>query len=216
MIQGTDITLYTLSAGALAEETVRDVLVGEKTGISPTTQTDGRLLGFTLAIPKGDAHIWTDRLVGFFGRVFRTVGYPEQGIEENIPLRWHKKVKVELADISGTCTVYDCKTYERHLYSRVCIRDQRGGVTVTTEGSQVAGGLQVRIYSPLTVAGSYIPKAGDIIIPAECDAAIDTTSGQTVSQSIAALRAAYPQYAAVVTVSRQYYGDKPDIVIEAR
>ncbi|MCR5479796.1 MAG: hypothetical protein K6F27_08050 [Ruminococcus sp.] len=216
MLKGTSIKLLTFASGQLTEETIDDVLIGEPTSSAPTDQTDGRLLGYTLGIPKGDLHDWTDRLVEFWGKRFRTSGYPQQGIEANIPLRWGKNIKVELVDTSGICTVYDIKTYTKHTYSYVCIRDGRGGTTVAQDGSRVAGRLQVRIYAPLTAQGDYIPQVGDIIIPSACNSVIDTTSEQTVSQSIKALRSVYPQYAAVVDVSRQYYGTKPDIVIEAR
>lgn len=56
----------------------------------------GKRLAYTLGIPKGDAHDWTDTKVEFFGRVFRTFGFPEEGIEVNVPGPWHKKVMVEL------------------------------------------------------------------------------------------------------------------------
>ena len=76
---------------------VDDVLIGE-----PSTQDivdelnlSGRKLAYTLAIPKGDTHTWEGRNVGFFGDTFRVIGKPTQGIEDNIPLRWNKKVKVE-------------------------------------------------------------------------------------------------------------------------
>ena len=216
MISGTTVALLTYANGELTEEYINDVLIGEKTGNVPSVMTDGRLLGFTMGIPKGDTHDWTDRLVEFWGYRFRTLGFPEQGIEENIPLRWHKKVKVELCDTSGICTVYDVKTYAKHTYSYVCIRDSRGGTIVSPDGSRIAGRLQVRIYSPFTATGDYIPQVGDIIIPAECSTVIDTTSEQKISESVKALRIAYPHFAAVVAVSREYNGVKPDIVIEAR
>lgn len=216
MLKGTAIKLLTYADGQITEETINDVLIGEPTSSAPTDQTDGRLLGYTLGIPKGDTHDWTDRMVEFWGKRFRTAGYPQQGIEDNIPLRWGQNIKVEIADTSGICTVYDIKTYTKHTYSNVCIRDGRGGTTVAQDGSRVAGRLQVRIYAPLMTQGDYIPQVGDIVIPCDCDAVIDTTSEQTVSQSIKALRSAYPQYAAVTDVSRQNYGIKPDIVIEAR
>lgn len=76
---------------------VADVLIGEPTTeeVRDTLDLTGKYLAYTLAIPKGDTNIWTDRIVEFFGGKFRTIGEPVQGIEANIPLRWHKKVKVE-------------------------------------------------------------------------------------------------------------------------
>ena len=38
--------------------------------------------------------VWIDKEVIVFGKRFRTVGEPTQGIEANIPLDWNKKVKV--------------------------------------------------------------------------------------------------------------------------
>ena len=54
-------------------ETIENVLIGEPSA-------DGRSV--TLGIPKGDAHVWSDKIVRFFGRNYRTKGLPEQGIEE--------------------------------------------------------------------------------------------------------------------------------------
>ena len=77
-------------------ETVEDVLV------SPASTDDvvnemsmsGKRINYTMAIPKGDAHEWTNTLVRFWGDTFQTVGIPTEGIEANIPLRWNKKVSV--------------------------------------------------------------------------------------------------------------------------
>lgn len=76
---------------------VDNVLVGEPStqDIVDTLTLTGKKLAYTLAIPKGDAHEWTDRTVEFFGERFRTIGNPTQGIEDLIPLDWNKKVKVE-------------------------------------------------------------------------------------------------------------------------
>lgn len=76
---------------------VEDVLV------SPASSDDivnaqnlyGKKAVYTLAIPKGDDHSWIDTKVDFFGRTWRTFGFPIEGIEENIPLNWNKKVQVE-------------------------------------------------------------------------------------------------------------------------
>jgi len=77
--------------------TVDNVLIGEPTSedVIDTLNLTGKHLAYTLAIPKGDTHTWTDRKVEFFGEVFHTIGEPTQGIEALIPLSWNKKVKVE-------------------------------------------------------------------------------------------------------------------------
>jgi len=215
-IKGTTIALLSCTNGELTtDELIDDVLIGEKNGAPGVNDTGGHLLGYTLAIPKGDMHDWVDRFVEFFGYCFRTVGFPEQGIEENIPLRWHKKVKVELADVSGVCTLYESRTYARHIFNLVCIRDHRGGTSVAQDGSRVAGRMKIRIYSPLN-EGEYIPKAGDMIIPCECCESIDTTSEQTISRSIKEIKEAHPEYGAVTEVSFESFGRKSDIIIEAR
>ena len=80
--------------------TVDDVLVGEPASneVLDTLQVYGKRLAYTLAIPKGDTNDWVDTDVilpaPFTGR-YRTIGYPTTGIEENIPLKWNSKVKVE-------------------------------------------------------------------------------------------------------------------------
>lgn len=76
---------------------VDNVLIGEPSSDQAMQDLNlyGKRLAYTLAIPKGDTHIWTDTVVEFFGQTFRTYGEPTQGIESLIPLSWNKKVKVE-------------------------------------------------------------------------------------------------------------------------
>lgn len=59
------------------------------------TNLSGKKAVYNLGIPKGDAHEWENRTVEFFGKKWRTVGTPLEGIEELIPLDWNKKVTVE-------------------------------------------------------------------------------------------------------------------------
>lgn len=78
-------------------EQVDDVLVGEP---APQERTDelnltGKMIAYSLGIPKGDTHVWDDQIVEFFGSKFHIFGLPKQGIESNIPLRWHKIYKCE-------------------------------------------------------------------------------------------------------------------------
>lgn len=79
---------------------VNDVLVGQPSADDVTTslQIYGKSVAYTLAIPKGDANEWEDTEVilpcPFEGR-YRTFGFVTAGIEENIPLRWNKKIQVE-------------------------------------------------------------------------------------------------------------------------
>lgn len=78
-------------------EIVDNVLITPTTSddIITTTDLTGKKAVYTLAIPKGDKHDWTDSIVQFFGREWHTIGYPLEGIEANIPLDWNKKVMVE-------------------------------------------------------------------------------------------------------------------------
>lgn len=80
-----------------SQEVVKNVLVGEPSAEDVVNELNlsGKRIAYNLAIPKGDTHVWEDTEVEFFGRKFRTIGIPTEGIEENLPLSWNKKVKVE-------------------------------------------------------------------------------------------------------------------------
>ena len=77
--------------------TVENVLVGEPSSqeVVDTLNLTGKRLAYTLGIPKGDDHTWTNRKISFFGEDFRAIAAPVQGIEDMIPLEWNKKVQVE-------------------------------------------------------------------------------------------------------------------------
>ena len=76
---------------------VENVLIGEPDAeaIADELNLSGKRLVYTLAIPKEDDHVWTDKKISFFGQTFRSFGEVTQGIESMIPLNWNKKVKVE-------------------------------------------------------------------------------------------------------------------------
>ena len=76
---------------------VDDCLVGQPSADDVTNALSlyGKKIEYTIGIPKGDTHDWTDAEVEFFGARFRTVGYPTTGIQANIPLRWGQNIKVE-------------------------------------------------------------------------------------------------------------------------
>ena len=110
MIRGITVTLYETTAtgsdpfGAqiVTEQAVEvdDVLVGEPTTeeMLASTQLYGKEIKYMLGIPKGDTHDWKDKKVSWtdaYGEthVCRTYGFPITGIEENIPTKWHKKVR---------------------------------------------------------------------------------------------------------------------------
>lgn len=106
-MRGIEITLYDKTQTGVdafghpiyedAEITVDNVLIGEPATeeVIDILNLTGKHLAYTLAIPKGDTHVWTDRKVSFFGETFKTIGAPTQGIDDLIPLCWNKKVRVE-------------------------------------------------------------------------------------------------------------------------
>lgn len=77
-------------------ETVSDVLIGQPStnDLADSIDLDGKRIDYVLGIPKGDTHNWVDTEIIFWGQRFKTVGYPQTGIQENIPLRWGQNVKV--------------------------------------------------------------------------------------------------------------------------
>lgn len=107
MIHGMTITLWNKTKTGTdglgnpvytwTTKTVDNVLVGQPTAEERTNELNmtGRMISYVLGIPKGNADNWENQIVEFFGHKFITFGIPEQGIEANIPLSWHKKVKCE-------------------------------------------------------------------------------------------------------------------------
>lgn len=77
--------------------------VVENVLVSPTSQDEiinqmnltGKKAVYTLAIPKGDNHVWEDSYVEFFKERFHVFTPMVKGIEEMIPLSWNGKVMVE-------------------------------------------------------------------------------------------------------------------------
>jgi hypothetical protein len=110
-IHGTTVTLFEQKqtgvdafGAPIYTETpiqVRDVLIGEPTVDEITTSTAmyGKKIVCMLGIPKGDKHNWVNKKVSWTscGQTFtvQTFGFPITGIEANIPLRWHMKVRCE-------------------------------------------------------------------------------------------------------------------------
>lgn len=78
-------------------EAVNDCLVGQPTTdeVTNTLALYGKKIEYTIGIPKGDEHDWTDAEVEIFGDRYKTIGYPVKGIDANIPLRWGQNIKVE-------------------------------------------------------------------------------------------------------------------------
>ena len=107
MIHGMTVTLWNKTVTgsnpfgedeySWTSKDVEDVLVSTPSAeeITNALNLTGRKIEYVLGIPKGNEDTWENQIVEFFGHKFITVGIPEQGIEANIPLRWHKKIKVE-------------------------------------------------------------------------------------------------------------------------
>lgn len=76
---------------------IENVLVAPSSTNDIVTSQDlvGKKAVYTLAIPKGDTHEWENNKVKFFNKEWRVLGFTIEGIEENIPLNWNKKVMVE-------------------------------------------------------------------------------------------------------------------------
>lgn len=72
--------------------------------VAPTLSDDqpeqltltGKKATYTLGIPKGDAHVWENRRIDFFGKSFHSFGFVVEGVEALVPTKWHKKVYVEI------------------------------------------------------------------------------------------------------------------------
>lgn len=84
----------------ISEEQVDNVLVGQPTteDVADALNLHGKKVEYVLAIPKGDGHAWNDTEVILpepFSGTYRTIGFPTAGIEENMPLAWNKKVRLE-------------------------------------------------------------------------------------------------------------------------
>ena len=108
MIKGTKVTLIVREETEerdafnhpISKETrveIDDVLIApvSSADILNNTSLDGHKAVYTLAIPKTDNHSWTNAIVEFYGQKWHVIGFPIEGIQENIPLRWNKKVTVE-------------------------------------------------------------------------------------------------------------------------
>lgn len=107
MLKGITVILYEKTKTGedefMSSIYVENPVEVENVLVSPASSTDvvdsltlyGKKAVYTMAIPKGDNHIWEDRTVEFFGAKWKTVGFPTEGIEELIPLSWNKKVMVE-------------------------------------------------------------------------------------------------------------------------
>ena len=111
---------------------------------------------------------------------------------------------------NADCTVYESKTYTRHVITGVYWNDSRGQKT-TKNGIQVEDSVLVYIYD-----GDYLPKAKDLIVGGAVDFEFGTTSQKTISDDMTRFREAYPQFAVIKSVNDCRYGGLPHIEVIAR
>lgn len=107
LIKGIAVTLYVKEQVGIDNfnnpiyeerpERVDNVIVSPSSSDDIVTSTDlvGKKAIYTLGIPKGDNHNWENSRIEFFGKTWKSFGFTIEGIEEMIPLKWHKKVMVE-------------------------------------------------------------------------------------------------------------------------
>lgn len=79
------------------EIVVKNVLVApvKTEDVTNIVKLTGKKAEYQLGIPKCDKNTWENRDVIFFGRKWRTIGIPQEGIESMIPLSWNRKIMVE-------------------------------------------------------------------------------------------------------------------------
>lgn len=216
LIKGTDIFLYQGST----IKTVENVLIGEPTTSESESAAvpTGTIQEYTLAIPKGNTDDWTNRIVRvpFYPNVsFRTVGYPLEGIEENIPLDWNKKVKIRRIALTGSCTIYSKTDYSRHVIERVYCHDERAAAP-SPGIAQARGGLHVTIYADRYRSDNYKPTIGDIIAVGNQEFEFDTSTQQTTSESMKAFRESGVVFGVISEIITESCGPLPDYIITAR
>lgn len=107
LLRGQTITLYNreqtgtdaFNAPVFREtaENVKNILIcpASTEAITDGLQLYGKHAVYELLIPKGDAHVWEDREVSFYGQRWRTFGAVLQWMEHLTPGQWNRKVKVE-------------------------------------------------------------------------------------------------------------------------
>lgn len=212
MIMGNDVILWNNGIS----ETIHNVLIGEPNSQDMTEFADENgLITYILAIPKGDNHVWTDKKISFFGENFRTIGYPMQGIEENMPLAWHKKVKVQRLVTNADITLFEGNTFAKHIFKDVHYSDQRSH-KFAKDGMKSDGAASIHVFAVNSPDASYAPKIGDIVVKGVSDFKFDDTSEKSVSESMAEFRRLYPDYGTINSVEIKVYGTLPDYIFTMR
>ena len=90
MIKGITVTLY-------EKEKINEDPFGKLIYKETPTKVENVLVASTNTQEVLDALNLTgkDNKVEFFGEIWKVIGFPQQGIEQNIPLEWNQKWMVE-------------------------------------------------------------------------------------------------------------------------
>jgi len=107
LIRGITVTLYeknvvgtdAFGANLYAESpvTVENVLVSPVSSddIRDGGQLNGKKAVCEISIPKKNTNAWENSVVEFRGQRWKTFGFVQQLITENVPLDWDRKVRAE-------------------------------------------------------------------------------------------------------------------------
>lgn len=107
-------------------------------------------------------------------------------------------------------TFYSAKTFERHTANKAYFTDNRGQ-TLKKNGIEISDVISVYLYTD-----EYIPKNGDIVVKGIVNFSFDTSTEESVSNSMKLFRQQYPDFAVVKSVSDYRFGGLPHIEITAR
>lgn len=116
----------------------------------------------------------------------------------------------EIVLSNADVTFYSAKNYSRHTAHKVYFTDSRGK-TLKKNGIEITDAVSVYLYTD-----EYVPSVGDIVVRGIIDFEFDNISQQTVSESMKAFRARFPDFAVVKSVSDYRFGGLPHIEITAR
>ncbi len=107
LIRGITVTLYektvagtdAFNAPIYTETpvTVKNVLISPVSAeaLTDAEQLYGRKAVCEISIPKENQNVWENSTVEFWGQKWRTFGFVQQYITENVPLDWDRKVRAE-------------------------------------------------------------------------------------------------------------------------
>lgn len=107
LIRGITVTLYektktgedAFGAPVYTETpvTVENVLISpvSSENLTGEEQLEGKRQVCEISIPKKNTNAWENSTVEFWGQKWRTFGFVQQFITENVPLDWDRKVKAE-------------------------------------------------------------------------------------------------------------------------